>query len=276
MPSLPREPAGRDGHMHHYTNSPVLMTESGRGVNRVLCPTSSLKVRQPRDEVVDWFLLPSCWYHTLMGCRIDLHVHSWFSGDSDASPETLVQQAIRTGLDGIAFTEHYSYGASEEAEELRERYGGEIMIFRGVEFSAAEGHCLVFGVDTDKGFPRDAPMAEVVRMVNSRGGVVIPSHPYRGMNSVGDAVRSLPGICAVEGYNGCNSRPLNARALEAAAALNLPFTGGSDAHEAADVGSCYTLFSGQVTYDSFLDLLRAGNYFGVDVRKVSRGWLNVF
>ena len=224
---------------------------------------------------LNWPRLPPSVYHMKMQCRIDLHVHSWFSGDSDADPESLVHQAIRAGLHGIAFTEHYSYGASEAVEDLRQRYGKEIMIFRGVEFSAAEGHCLVFGVDTDRALPREAPMAEVVRIVNIRGGVVIPSHPYRGLHSVGDAVRTLPGICALEGHNGCNARHLNALALKTAAALDLPFTGGSDAHDAAEVGSCYTLFSEQVTYENLLDLLRAGRYCGVDIRKVSRGWLTM-
>jgi hypothetical protein len=118
-------------------------------------------------------------------------------------------------------------------------------------------------------------MAEVVRVVNGLGGVVIPTHPYRGVNSVGDMVRALPGICAIEGHNGCNLRHLNALALKAAAAMDLPFTGGSDAHDAGEVGSCYTLLSHEVTYENLLDLLRAGRYCGVDMRKVSRGWLNV-
>src|SRR5208283_3691088 len=89
------------------------------------------------------------WYYKKMGHNIDIHVHSRNSGDSDADPEELILRAINNGLHGIAFTEHYSFEASEPVEILRERYEHEIMVFRGVEFSAAEGHCLVFGVNTD-------------------------------------------------------------------------------------------------------------------------------
>jgi predicted metal-dependent phosphoesterase TrpH len=111
--------------------------------------------------------------------KIDLHVHSRNSGDNNADPEEIVSRAIELGLDGIAFTEHYSFEASEPVERLREKYRGAIMIFRGVEFSAAEGHCLVFGVDTDRKDIRFAPIRDVIRVVTMAGGVVIPTHPYR-------------------------------------------------------------------------------------------------
>jgi len=202
--------------------------------------------------------------------KIDLHVHSRNSGDNDADPEKTVERAIELGLDGIAFTEHYSYSASEPVVRLREKYGNAIMLFRGVEFSAAEGHCLVFGADTDKMAIKYAPVADVVRAVGEAGGVVIPSHPYRGGNSMGDLICAVPGICAVEGLNGANMFAMNARAVKMASALNLPYTGGSDAHMPREVGSCFTEFSGPVTYENFIDSLRMGRYLGIDTRKISR------
>jgi predicted metal-dependent phosphoesterase TrpH len=202
--------------------------------------------------------------------KIDLHVHSWHSGDNDADPEETVARAIELGLHGIAFTEHYFYAASEPAERLREKFRDTIMIFRGVEFSAEEGHCLVFGVDTDKLKLKYAPFADVVRAVGEAGGVVIPSHPYRGVKSLGDLITRVPGICGVEGYNGANMHAMNAKAIETAGRLSLPYTGGSDAHMPREVGSCYTEFDGPVTYDNFIACLRAGRYHGVDTRKVSR------
>jgi predicted metal-dependent phosphoesterase TrpH len=208
--------------------------------------------------------------HMTMKFKIDLHVHSRNSGDNDADPEETVERAIEFGLDGIAFTEHYSYGASEPVERLREKYGSAIMLFRGVEFSAAEGHCLVFGADTDRLAIKYAAFAEVVRAVADVGGVLIPSHPYRGANSLGELITRVPGICGVEGYNGANMHTMNAKAIEAAGRLNLPYTGGSDAHQPREVGSCYTEFDGRVTYDNFVMCLRAGWFRGVDTRKISR------
>ncbi len=211
-----------------------------------------------------------------MKFKIDLHVHSKYSTDNDADPEETILRAIELGLQGIAFTEHYYYGASEPVEVLKEKYGNSIRIFRGVEFSTAEGHCLVFGVDTDRLSMKYAPVADVVRIVHDAGGVVIPSHPYRSVNSLGDLVLSIYGIAALEGYNGCNMYPFNVRAIEAAGMLKLPFTGGSDAHAPQEVGSCFTEFDDEVTEENFIALLRAGKYRGVDRRKISRMMINTF
>ncbi len=62
----------------------------------------------------------------------------------------------------------------------------------------------------------------------------------------------------------------NVKAINAAKELHLPYTGGSDAHEPREVGSCYTEFRRAVTYDNFIDALKAGKFQGVDSRKISR------
>ena len=66
--------------------------------------------------------------------------------------------------------------------------------------------------------------------MNHHGGVVIPSHPYRGGNSMGDLLFELPGITAVEGMqrreHARHEREGNGRGGK----LDLPYTGGSDAH----------------------------------------------
>jgi len=201
-----------------------------------------------------------------MPFRIDLHVHSKYSGDNFAEPEESVLRAIELKLDGIAFTEHYSYEASAQVEHLKEKYGNAISIFRGIEFSSADGHCLIFGVNTDNLALKHAPVAEVIRIVNDSGGVVIPSHPYRIGNSLGDIIHRVRGICALEVYNGCNMPAYNAKALEAAQLLSLPHTGGSDAHAPAEVGMCYTEFDDEMTDGDLVLLLKKGNFRGIDAR----------
>jgi predicted metal-dependent phosphoesterase TrpH len=207
-----------------------------------------------------------------MSFKIDLHIHSKFSGDTDSEPEDAVLYAVRSGLHAIAFTEHYSYEASDFAEKLREKYKREIMIFRGVEFSALEGHCLVFGVNTDRLDMKNASIAELIPVVSEKGGAVIPTHPFRGANSIGEKIRELKGICAIEGHNGYSHSFQNQKAVSLAEEMKLPHIGGSDSHHPHDVGACYTDFSDEVTYDNFLDLLKKGAYKGVDTRKVSKAW----
>jgi predicted metal-dependent phosphoesterase TrpH len=207
-----------------------------------------------------------------MTFKVDLHIHTKYSGDTYSEPEENVLHAIKSGLCGMAFTEHYSYEASEHAESLREKYKGRIMIFRGVEFSAQEGHCLVFGVNTDSLSIKNAPVEELIKIVCEHGGVIIPSHPFRGNNSLDNMIRHIQGISAIEGCNGYSHHSQNVKAIDVAKSRKIPYTGGSDSHEPGEVGACYTEFFDKVTQDNFLSLLKAGNYIGHDTRKVSRVW----
>lgn len=78
----------------------------------------------------------------------DTHVHSTFSFDGKDSIEDMVHSAITKGLKVIGFTEHidanindaghkhYDYERySEAVERVRERFGDQIMILKGIEFS---------------------------------------------------------------------------------------------------------------------------------------------
>jgi len=201
---------------------------------------------------------------------LDLHVHSAASGDTDADPRRLLERALELGLDGLAFTEHDSYAGSAFAAELRRRHGDRILVLRGVEISAAEGHCLVFGADTDRLRLGGAPVAELVRAVAAAGGVAVPAHPFRRGSGIGGLVRAIPGLGALEGCNGANLYDMNRLALETARAAGLAATGGSDAHRPEEVGSCRTLFAEPVTEENFVALLRAGAFTCEDVRRVSR------
>ncbi|MCX8027227.1 MAG: CehA/McbA family metallohydrolase [Thermodesulfovibrionales bacterium] len=202
--------------------------------------------------------------------KIDLHIHTCNSGDNSTDPQDVIEQAIEIGLDGIAITEHYSYAASEEVEPLIEKYKGRIVIIRGVEFSTRQGHCLVFGVNTDNLFSRDVDMDMLINKVDSLGGIAIPSHPYRAINSIGDGLFSLTNLRVLEGHNGCNMKFMNDRAIQVSRQLNIPYIGGSDAHTALDVGNCYTVFQRPVNKDNIVESLKEGKYISVDNRGFAR------
>ncbi len=202
--------------------------------------------------------------------KIDLHIHSKNSGDNDSDPEEIIERAIELGLDGIAFTEHYYYSASEYLVPLIYKYKDAITIIRGVEFSASDGHCLVFGLNTDDFSGKNTTMEYLIKVVDSLGGLVIPAHPYRGINSIGDSLLNLSGLFAIEGFNGCSMPAVNQKAIKAAAMLRVPFTGGSDAHSPREVGSCYTAFYEPVSQDNIVSLLKSGNFTAHDNRRFAR------
>ena len=85
-----------------------------------------------------------------MALKADFHLHSCFSGDSDAPMGEIIQKAISLGLTHICFTEHYDpdfvYPAGESGTfelntdsylydllRFREKYYGQIQIMFGVE-----------------------------------------------------------------------------------------------------------------------------------------------
>lgn len=199
--------------------------------------------------------------------KIDLHNHA-FTYESSSEPEEVIESAIRSGLDGIAFTEHNSYSASEQAEALKQKYSGKIRIFRGAEYDAAEGHVLLFGL-SDNSFldiGMFAPIGELIKLISPKGAVAVIAHPFRGWAQFKGDLSQVQGISAIEAFNGHNSDEENEKAYNASMSLGVPNTGGSDSHSSADVGRCYTEFFDDITSDGLVSALRAGRFRGVNRR----------
>ena len=199
--------------------------------------------------------------------KIDLHNHA-FTHESSSLPEEVIEAAIAAGLDGIAFTEHNSYSATKRARELQEKYSGRILLFRGAEYDAREGHVLIFGISGNSFLDLGmfAQLDELIRLVTPEGGAVIVAHPFRGWGHFKADLDAVHGICAVEAFNGHNTPEENQKAFEVAASLGIPTTGGSDSHGKEDVGKCYTEFADAVTHENFIQLLKGGRYRGVCAR----------
>ena len=82
----------------------------------------------------------------------DIHVHSYFSTDSEARMEDTIEKALEEGLSYLCFTDHIDYDYPVEgltfdfdpAEyfrkigEMKERYGSRIKILAGVELGMQE------------------------------------------------------------------------------------------------------------------------------------------
>ncbi len=196
--------------------------------------------------------------------KIDMHVHTLLGGDSAIRPEEVVAQARRVGLDGVCITEHHSYDLSQPFVRIAQKQG--FPIFRGLEYRAAEGHLLIYGVRAGKGdFPPGLPMQTVMTWVERRGGVGVPAHPYQpGMvgSALGDRVLQLKGLVALETLNGSLPPEMNRLAQTAALQLSVAGIGGSDAHGIQALGKAYTCFPAAFASEAELvACLRAGDYF---------------
>jgi predicted metal-dependent phosphoesterase TrpH len=186
--------------------------------------------------------------------KLDLHVHSTFSRDGTATPEDIIAFAERSGLDGIAITDHNAIGGSLKAFDLVRRAG--FIVIKGVEISAMEGHVLAYGVAEI--IPKGLPIAETVEKIHSVGGIAVAAHPKRFPSGMGSEIAKKVKFDAIEVLNGGSSRRDNAQAREIAREKGSPVTAGSDAHELKNVGKSYTIVESASTMEDVLECIRAG------------------
>src|SRR5512132_4738627 len=183
-----------------------------------------------------------------MAFNIDLHTHSFFSGDGVSSPEDLIAAARAKGLHGFAITDHNTCDA---VNYLRQkglmRLDGmpvdDFLVLPGVEVTTADGHLLCIGAELPD--LKGKPAREVCDIIHQRGGLAIPPHPYdlfrAGIRFA--TLETLP-VDALEVFNAATTlRRYNTIAFRYAQLRGLPMTAASDAHHAAAVGTAYTILN---------------------------------
>jgi len=181
-----------------------------------------------------------------MSFKIDLHTHSFFSGDGVSSPEELIAAARAKGLHALAITDHNTCDAiSYLLDQGLMREDGkpvdDFLIIPGVEVTTIEGHLLGIGVTLPN--LKGRPAREVCELIHDRGGLAIPPHPYdlfrAGIRF--STLEALP-VDAIEVFNAATTlRRYNRYAFKYAQLRKLPMTAASDAHHYAAVGTAYTI-----------------------------------
>ena len=207
---------------------------------------------------------------------IDMHVHtSQASPDSNLSPDELVSEARRIGLDGVCLSEHGGGWDKWAFERFAEKYP-DMLLIRALEVDTEYGHIGTFGLDAYvSGIHRIETLRKVV---DACGGFLISVHPFRrffekpplnksllfkGPVSLEEAARHpvFDITDAVEVVNGACTLRENEFALQAAQALGKPCTAGSDAHSYHGLGSGATVFERTITsQEEFLEELHAGRF----------------
>ena len=211
-----------------------------------------------------------------MPLNIDLHTHSFFSGDGVSTPEEMIAGARRKGLHGLALTDHNTcagidYMLRKGLMRPDGRPVNGFLVIPGVEVSTADGHLLCLGVTLPD--MKGAPAAEVCKAIHERGGLAIPPHPYDYFRSgIRESVLKTLPVDAVEVFNAATTfHSCNRKAFRYAEATGLPMTAGSDAHHENAVGTAYTILqTEELTLASVLcQIIRAGN--GLVQKPMSRG-----
>ena len=190
--------------------------------------------------------------------KIDFHVHTRASKDALHSLKQMAARAKEVGLNGIGVCEHDAYCTEKVSAPG-------LLILRGTECSAREGHIVVFGVGPNFDYEKGMPAAEIARRAEKAGGVSIVAHAFsvrKRKSSMGSKCFDV-GATAIEKFNGSDfvHNFVASRRVKAG-------TGGSDAHSWYEVGNAYTVLDCRPKEDEVLDALRAGRVQAVLAQNV--------
>ena len=216
---------------------------------------------------------------------IDLHAHSHLSKGCDLDPRAVLDRAALFGLDGVAFTETNTQDGCDEVFEIGARH--RLKVFVGLELVTDKGQYLCFFPEPQKvadpvqlwGSNREKAWSavECLPRLKAMGAAIVAARPYdkEQGSPAGDFIRSLNLLSAVEGYNARVRQAANDLAVEAAEALRLPCTGGSDVRGSLDeLGRGATLFKRPVSTQAELvrELLGTDYWpvMGVELPRLSR------
>jgi len=175
--------------------------------------------------------------------KFDLHIHSICSKhhiwgvDGIHTPEAIVENAIRLGLDGISITDHNSVKGSQRAIQYVNEKKLSLLVISGAEIRSLAGDILALGILDD--IKPKLSISETIDRIKEQGGIAIAAHPYKyntklGIKLLDAAVNSQ--FDAIEVFNSNVRKGANEKAMQLAEKLRMPGVAGSDAHCIENLG----------------------------------------
>src|SRR3989304_353628 len=145
--------------------------------------------------------------------NVELHCHTYWSKDSLASPQALLEVCRQRGIDRLAVTDHNTVRGGQDAAALApERF------IVGEEILTTEGELLGYFLNEE--MPAGLSPQETIARLRRQGAVISVSHPYDYARQGAwreEVLRPLlPQLDAVETFN---ARSYSARPHAPAAAL---------------------------------------------------------
>jgi predicted metal-dependent phosphoesterase TrpH len=186
--------------------------------------------------------------------RVDLHLHTKFSGDAVISPKQVVDALYAHSIvKGVAITDHDTLEGFFHVRKLATSYE-DLLIIPGVEVSTTQGDIVLLGTEE-----KPACMSEldsVADYAKERAALIVIPHPYR-VHGIGDAAEETLAD-AVEVINALATPQENKLAEKLAKARNLPGVAGSDAHRPDQMWAAYTEIDAEPDVDSVLKAIKNG------------------
>ena len=160
--------------------------------------------------------------------RGDLHIHTRYSFDSPTEPLTIVETAIKKGLDFIAVTDHATIRGGLETLERAKGTGLQVIV--GAEIKTEKDDIIGLFLKEEL---KNRKAGDVIDEIHQQGGLAVFPHPFK--KELRLTPEEIQKIDAIE-VNGRLSRAQNEKAVNLAREYNKPLVGGSDAHFFWEIG----------------------------------------
>lgn len=200
--------------------------------------------------------------------KADLHVHTSASPDGRSALPALAAAARARGLHALAVTDHNLCTPAPAALDG-------VLLIPGCEVSTQAGHITALflerPLDLDMSGPLPPPEA-AVEAIHRCGGLAVLAHPFQRPGAKPEDLAA-----AFDGVETANARAAfkvpdaNEKAAGLARRWALPCVGGSDAHDAAEVGNAFTELEAEaLTLPALRAALAAGRSRAVKRRDTPR------
>jgi len=165
--------------------------------------------------------------------KLDLHLHTNASKDSNIKIEKLAKILIKKGLNGCAITDHNTTKNIGKAKTIFKKF--DLILIPGIEISCKEGDLI--GLFIEEEIKRGIGIEEAIDIIRESGGISIIPHPF-------DIIRSSL-LTKILYLNFDCIEVFNSRSIARMDYLLKNFkkktlVAGSDAHFLMEVGNSYT------------------------------------
>jgi hypothetical protein len=160
---------------------------------------------------------------------------------------------VAAGINALAVTDHDTmegYRRVRHSQNFRD-----FLILPGIEVTTDAGDLIVLGLEEP---PISRDVNYVIDHAKREGGMIVAPHPFNGSRSSLGEKCGMLNVDLIEVVNGKCRKECNRQAKEFAAFLHLPGLGGSDAHEAPQIGTVLNVLECEKNVDSVLKALTKG------------------
>lgn len=192
---------------------------------------------------------------------IDMHTHTFVSGDSKTTVEDYMDQLNKTPLTHVCVTDHNSI---EAALYLREKLGDKIII--GQEQKSVGGE--IIGLFLNKKLPALLDSFKLCEEIKSQGGITYIPHPFEKRRlsvSKETLIRLIKArlVDLVEVKNAKSRTDANASlARKICQKYGIAMGAGSDSHVKEALGACVVATNVEPKKESFCLAISQGQIFG--------------